>query len=629
MGQTFSFTEGERRIFRKRVRIPVSEWAARNVIVQDGPHAGSRLRMDVTPYLPGIMDTLMQPGVEEVDVCASPQIGKTELMLASLFYSMDYFPGPKMLVMPDEETLDRAVQKKLLKRMRGSAVLRRMLHKVKKGVIELRDGSTTFLASAQSPSQRASVSIMHMFMDEVDLYKQIAGQGAPVYELRERTISYSHKRRVLCISKPLGDETSTIWIMVNEECDELRRFHVVCPACNGKQVMVLDRVVVLEGCKDPREVLRRRLGRYECGHCKYRWTDHARDVAVSRGKWRADEPVPNPRRVGFHLPSLVSRFVSLSEIAADQLAAEESDNPVALKDFYNGRGAMPYRAKELETDEQKILALKCDLPARTVPRGAVALTCGIDVQKRGFWFTVWAWAENLEHWLVDYGYISGGWDDVEQMHGARYPIEGGGEMGIWRIAYDSGGGKTDSGQWTRTEEVYLFVRSHAKTRKIFATKGASHEQLSPVRWTNIDKLPHSGRALRGGLRLAVLDTLHFKGLVHGRMDPDARQPMHLHAETGEDFAAQIAAERLVRSKSGKLEWEVVSRDNHYLDCTVMAYACADASWLPSLQMLARRQRLGRVKAEGKTKVKVNAAAPTPDAMGSAVMGSKPGWLGRR
>ena len=68
----------------------------------------------------------------------------------------------------------------------------------------------------------------------------------------------------------------------------------------------------------------------------------------------------------------------------DRLAAEASGDPRALKDYYNGRGALPFKQKELETDEQKILTLRCDLPPRTVPRGAIALTCGVDVQKRVF-----------------------------------------------------------------------------------------------------------------------------------------------------------------------------------------------------------------------------------------------------
>jgi len=587
-----AFTESERRVFRKRVKPPVSAWAARNIVVQDGPYAGSRLRLDATPYLSGIMDTLFLPYIEEVDVCASPQIGKTELMLACMFYSMEFFPGPKLLGMPDEDTLARAVQKKLLPRMRGCAELRRLYHRDTRGAIELRDGSTLYLASAQSPSQRASVSVMHEFLDEVDLYRQIAGQGAPIHEFRERTISYSQKRKHLLISKPQGDESSAIWQIITKECDELRHYHVVCPACGSLQEMTLDRVVALEGCTDPREVKRRRLGRYKCPHCKYLWTDHARDVAVSRGEWRADAPVLQPRSVGFHLPSLVSRFVSLSEIAADKLAAEDSDDDRLKREYYNGRGAMPHKAVELATQETEILTRRAMwLPAKVVPAEAVALTCGIDTQAKSFWFSVLAWGASMQSWLIDYGQVFT-WEDVMALiHEARYPVLGraGADMGIWRAGIDSGGNASEHQVMTRTEEVYSWCRARGDGR-LFPIKGRSRDHHVPVSWTTIDKLPHSGRAIPGGLQLFLLDVNYLKILLFKRLMPDARQPMLLHSQVGEDYARQLAAERLVRNRDGRFVWEQLNRENHLLDATMIAHACVDDSWTPSLRYLSSQDQ---------------------------------------
>ena len=57
----FHFTDGERHIFRKRPRVRLSDWAASNVIVKDGPYAGGRYRKDVNPYLVGILDTWALP----------------------------------------------------------------------------------------------------------------------------------------------------------------------------------------------------------------------------------------------------------------------------------------------------------------------------------------------------------------------------------------------------------------------------------------------------------------------------------------------------------------------------------------------------------------------------------------
>ena len=591
MKYRFRFTDGERRIFRKRKRPQPSVWAAQNIVVQDGPFAGSRLRMDVTPYMPGILDTLFLPHVEEVGVCASPQISKSEMLQAALFYSMEFYPGPKLLAMPDEDTLTRAVEKKLIPRIKGSPALRKLFSRLAKGTIELVDGSPVYLASAQSPSQRASVTVMHLFLDEVDLYKQLAGQGAPVTEFEERTISYGHKRKILKISKPMGDETSVIWIFVTLLCDELRRWHVPCPCCGTVQVMDEDHVVVLEDCKDPKEIRRRKLGRYKCPHCKYLWTDHARNQAVSRGQWIADEPVHKPRAVGFLLPSLVSRFVSLSEFAADKVAAEASDDDRVKRDFKNGRCAKPFKAVSIETREENILARRAMwLPAKTVPAEAVALTCGIDTQAASFWFSVVAWGASLQGWLVDYGQIRT-WEDVMSLvHVTRYPVLGrsGADMGIWRAAIDSGGNATEHEILTRTEEVYAWCRARGEGR-LFPTKGRSRDHHVPVSWTTVDKLPHSGRAIPGGLQLYLLDVNHLKMVLLKRLSAEARQPILLHSGVGEDFARQIAAERLVKDKTGKLVWELLHRQNHLLDSTMNALACVDDSWTPSLRYMLEHQ----------------------------------------
>lgn len=591
MKYRFRFTDGERRIFRKRVRPLCSVWAPQNIVVQDGPFAGSRLRMDVTPYMPGIMDTLFLPWTEEVGVCACPQISKTELLLACLFYSMEFYPGPKLLGMPDEDTLDRAVTKKLLPRIKGSAALRRLFHRFAKGTLELTDGSPVYLASAMSPAQRASVTVMHMFLDEIDLYRQIAGQGAPVTEFEERTTSYGSRRKILKISKPMGDESSAIWVFVTTGCDELRRWHVPCPACGAVQVMHEDHVVVLEDCKDPKEIKRRKLGRYRCQHCKYLWTDHARNVAVSRGEWVADNPVHHPRAVGFILPSLVSRFVSLSEFAADKMTAEQSDDDRVKRDYANGRCAKPFKAVTIETREDTILARRAMwLPPKTVPAEAVALSCGIDTQARSWWFSVVAWGPLLQGWLIDYGQIWT-WEDVMSLvHGTRYPILGrpGSDMGIWRAAIDSGGNATDHEILTRTEEVYAWCRAHGDGR-LFPTKGRSRDHHVPVSWTTIDKMPHSGKAIPGGLQLYLLDVNHLKMVLLKRLSAEARLPILLHSGVGEDFAHQIAAERLVKDKSGKFVWELLHRQNHLLDSSMNALACVDDSWTPSLRYMLEHQ----------------------------------------
>jgi len=221
----------------------------------------------------------------------------------------------------------------------------------------------------------------------------------------------------------------------------------------------------------------------------------------------------------------------------------------------------------------------------------VALTAGIDVQARGFWYVVKAWRPDMSSVLIDYGRLTD-WPAVQALMDTRYPFEtrsprAGQSLHIWRAGIDSGGTRLDDAVVSRTEEVYTFVRRHGQGR-LFACKGLSRESHTPVRATMIDRLPSSRMRIPGGLWLYLLDTHYFKGLVFGRLRMDAHQPMTLHSKTDETFARQITAEVLERDRNGHLVWKRLRKSNHYLDCVMMADACVDGSWLPSFQLIVEQ-----------------------------------------
>jgi hypothetical protein len=65
------------------------------------------------------------------------------------------------------------------------------------------------------------------------------------------------------------------------------------------------------------------------------------------------------------------------------------------------------------------------------------------------------------------------------------------------------------------------------------------------------------------------------------------QRFHLHSETGVDYTRQILAEELRRDRHNRVEWKQVRKDNHFLDCEVIAAACADDEWMPNLKQLSQ------------------------------------------
>jgi phage terminase large subunit GpA-like protein len=608
--------DDEKRIVRQPPAMTVSEWSAKNLIVQDGPFKGTSLRLDWAPYLIKIMDVFGLDEVEEVCVCGAPQTGKTLAMYSCLGYSVDRRQGTKMLAMPDDKTLARVSADKLRPLLNGSPALAGLIGKILSGYIQLKDGSNLFLSSAQAPAQRASITVRDLFLDEEDLYAAIAGRGDPVSDFLERTRSYSFDRKIMRVSKPVGDARSSIWQAVTKKVDVTYAYEVPCPHCGELQFFQEAYLTAAEtkGARpDENEIIRLGLGRYKCPGCGGLWLDADRDQAVARGSWQpclvADsaeagafsfhrgKEVRNPKKVGFHLPAILSRAVSLSELAARAKLAAVSDNEEFKQTQANGDWARPYLAVVVKPDEAAILNRReMALPARTVPYGAIALTAGIDTQKFGFYYLVLAWMPSMAVYIIDYGRLIDFAEVYRLVYDRVYPVlnsEGeltGEVMDLWRSAIDTGG-TAGEGVYSRTEEVYEFVRQNG-TNRLFAVKGASREISPAVRWTVLDRMPGRQTPIEGGLMLYTIDTGKIKSAVFkALMEEMSTRPVRLYGTDPErasqeglhdELILHLTAEEQVRTARGQLVWVPKRKANHYLDCLMMARACGDVSWTPSI-----------------------------------------------
>jgi len=600
--ESIVFTEGERRVFRRREKISISRWAERYRIVTNGPRTGP-WRNDFTPYLVEPMDTIDQPFVRRIILMFAPQTGKTQVAFNALCKWIDVDPGPAMYVGPDEKVTKRIARKRILPTFRSTPRIAELLSprhdETTTLSVQFQNGMDFIMAWATSAAELSSESIRYLIRDETDKFPSFTGKEADPFSLTDvRTNAYPFTKKIIDLSTPT-DESGYIGKAVETEADELRRYYAVCPICGTAQVMHFGQFDWPKAVTDPRLIVRKRLAKYQCESCGMYWDDYMRDQAIRQGFWKAAEPVERPQVVAFHFPSYGSPFVSLSSVVAAYLRG--LDDPAKLIAFVTQHKAEVWKEAILPKKESGVLTHKIELPAGIVPTAAVALTAGIDVQKEGFWFVVRAWAEDLSSWLIQYGYLTT-FSDVETLlYRTRYPIEGrepDETMGIWRAAMDTGGGATEDSVWTRTEEVYQWLRRQPPGR-VFGTKGASHRRDNRIQVKILDKLPRSNKPIPGGLELRLLDTDALKTVIHWRLErkEGETQRFFLHAETGIDYARQLLAEELCRDRRGKTFWRRIRHDNHLLDCEVMAAACADGEWLPSLRMLAAYLRQQREEAK--------------------------------
>jgi len=449
---------------------------------------------------------------------------------------------------------------------------------------------------ARSASSMANKPCRYGLNDEVDKYPDGKRETSAILQTKNRLATYSGLEKHWITSSPTI-ETGPIWKRFTGA--QVRfDYHVCCPVCGTLQRMVFDNIKWPHTAEpgedgkchseDPDRIETDRLAWYECPHCLAKWNDYERDVAVRKGEWRDRETGMKlleylfkylPTRIAFHIPSWLSRFVSLSEVAACFLKGLKDLDE--FKNFYNKHKAEPWKLKVISKDSAQILAARVDLPPQQVPQEAILLTMGLDVQMFGFWYAVRAWAPYMTSWLIHYGFLAT-WAEVEALlFESAYPVVGdpGRTMRIARACVDTGGTKKYE-DMTMTEETYFWlIRNRGRGGVgLWGTKGSSTTlpgmlSISP----GIVSTP-SGKRLTEALRVILVDTDKAKDQFHYRLqlaaNPDTRLlpgAAFLHADTGEDYVAQILAEEKQIDSRGREIWvNAHKRPNHLFDADLLS-----------------------------------------------------------
>lgn len=589
---------GEMQVLAPRPTMSTADFAEKHFVLVAGSYAGQRFRHDFAPYARGIMDAFDKPYVREVIVAGCSQTVKTSAGYACLAAEMWREPSASGLGMPDEKVAKRIIKEKLGPHFLRSPELRGLLPDSDKSVQSL--GIITRSATlhgmyAGSEASMSSVSMRVLMIDEEDAY----ADKSSVDTMIERTIGYPVDRKIIRVSKPRGNEhQSTIWKALSEDAQVVYQYRAVCPKCGHAQVMDHKHIRVPDKMRDPAKIRHQKLAYYECQGCGAHWNDYTRNIAIKNGHWFSEHEVSRPETVAFHIPAWISRYVSLSTVAAAWFAAVEAGTPRAMMKFDNDYCAKPHKVVAVETNKSRARKLVDHrLPPLVVPAEAVALTCGIDMQMTGFWFVVRAWGRQMQSWLVQYGWLNTFADVEELVFRTRYPVEGRDDvvMPIWRAGTDIGGGKDKNNEhgWSKTDEVkaWLYeVENYAREGiypgVVYGVKGASRAQQHTVQPSSMGGQPGVPAKFQQKVPLYLIDTPEIKDKIHlVRLSPDSRQPMWLHSQTGEDYFKQIFAEKRVPDGKGGFKWEAKKRDNHLFDCEVYAAACADPVWTPSLLTL--------------------------------------------
>ena len=575
------WTELERIAWTPPEDLTVSEWAnsyrqlSHLTSAESGRWDGNR-----TPYLNSILDAFSDPMVEQITMCSSTQVGKTETLLNCLGYAIDQDPGPILMVMPREEDTVSMSTRRVRPMLESSPRLARHLSERKSDnkKKEIRFvGSMLYFAGSNSPADLASRPIRYLFCDEVDKYPAFSGREASPIDLAiERTRTY-HNRKIILCSTPT-DREGYIWreFLKSDQC----LFHVPCPKCQKFQVMEFRSIKWPEDERDPARIRDHKLSHYECIHCEGEINDQDKPRMLKQGVWvpdglqvEADGTVqgiePTTHR-GFRLNALYSPWLTFSEIASKFLQAK--DHVPSLLGFVNGWLGYIWEDVAEKVSPEAIAARAASYDRGTVPKGAVVLTAGVDVQQDTFYYTIRAWGVGERSWLVEAGRIESWEGLIRHLFQNTFPGEDGKDHRIRLTCIDSG---------YRTDEVYTTCREWMELAR--PVKGQATISGVPIRAVKIDR-DFSGTPFKGSIRLWHVDTSHFKDkLVRLQNTPD-EQPgaWRVHRDPHEEYLRQVTSEHKVLKRDrktglSKSAWvpKPGGGPNHWLDCEIYAMAAAD------------------------------------------------------
>jgi phage terminase large subunit GpA-like protein len=587
--------------------MPPSAWAKANLIVPDGPSAGDAWNPELTPYVIEPLDFLGPDSpVNEIAVMKSAQTGFTTLLIAAIGHSIDRDPCRMMVVQPTDAALSDFNREKLQPAFDASRALGA---KVAPQLSRSGAGSTTYsklfpggsltMAIASSAADLRSKTIKKLFRDEIDEYPDdLDGQGDPLTISDGRLFSFLSQGdwKKADVSTPTIKGGSKI--EARYLAGDQRRWHVPCPQCGEEFSFDFGGNFRFERSW-PFNAF------YVAPCCGLPISSGEKNALVRRGRWVATDPKPGSFP-SYHFDTLSSPFVPWDKIAEAHVAA--GDDPAKLKTFANLWLGQPYEVKGDAPDHVRLMERREEALKRgRIPARGVMLTAAADVQMRGIWFEVVAFAPNRESWVVETGYLDGSteapsasdgeinaFDQLRQRVLEReWPDAFGRTRRIDALGVDSG---------YRAHVVYAWVRKHQRLHPntgqdvVLALKGVDGWGRPAIGTPSLVDIDLAGSRVRKGAKVWQVGTWPLKGAFYADVRKDGakagaeRDPdgyCHFGAWQDENYFRQITAEYVAEETfKGRVRkfWKLKAseRDNHLLDCRTYNLALAEHLGLSSL-----------------------------------------------
>lgn len=587
-------------------RMTTQEWADKyRYLAQESAAKHGKYSSGITPWIRHIQVLLDDPSVRKI-VCRKPaQVAWTDGVINNYVGKrIDIDPCPIIMMFPKVDAAKEYLNEKFAPMVR---VTPRLAEKVDVTTARKSGNRWNFkkfaggflkLVGSNSPSSVKSTPAPVVIVEEPDdANSNVRGQGDTVRLLEERIKSF-HDYKVIYGGTPTIEGLSEVDAAYKNS--DQRQFFVPCHDCGKSHVLDWANV----GCKEDETRNHEVFGHflpettyYACPHCGSMWNDAQKNKNVERAELIATADFHGT--AGVTMNELISNFPGsrLAKLMEKYLSAQHKARQGDFDDliaFTNNTLGIAYAFGGNKLDAETLAKEKGeDYPEGIIPRGALRLSIGVDVQHNRFAIIVRAWGRGEESWLVYWGEIFGVvtdssdsvWNELEQVVFGARRHELGVELFAEAISIDASDGQT-------SDNVYAWVRRMRKKyegRTIMAVKGASddtaREIFAPPKAPVDNRTPT--KAAKYGLRVYMVGTNKAKDLILGsenapgrlRLPGNGPGRMHIYRNVRSDYWTQITAE--VKAPSRRLRGRMVYQKkagvpNEGLDAEVYALHAARA-----------------------------------------------------
>lgn len=624
----------------------LSEWAAEHFVLSaEGSHTQGA--WEAYPFQRGWMDAMSNDDIAEVTIRKSKRTGFTKSLVAFIAYNAAHRRRKQALWQPTDDDRDSFVRTEVEPALRDVAALEDVRHRRGAGdTLSLKrfTGSVLHCLGGKAATSYRRITVAVALLDELDGFDQQVEKSADPVTLAAGRLEGAPFPKLVGGSTPRIKGQSHVEHR-ESQAGAVMRYCVSCPSCGVEHPLQF-------GGKDKAHGFKWDAGqpdtvRHVCPHChepmtqaEYlacwesgRWVDIESRYSYDRRWLDANgDPCRPPRHVAFHIWAAYSPQRTWADIVREFLEATvkaKAGEFGPLQGFVNETQGETWEVRTDSADEHELMRRPAVHQLRTVPRGALMLTAGVDVQDDRFEVAVWGYGRGGESWLIDYAVLRANpgderdWEKLDGYLHSTFPLADhpGVMVGIQATAIDTGG--------HFTHMAYAFVRTRER-RRITAVRGSPIPGQPIKGKASVVDVNWRGRVLKRGVKLWAVGTDTAKDLLHARLQVTDVGPGCVHFPEGlpPEFFHGLTAEGRVkqRTASGEVYRWVKKRPNarnEPLDTAVYSLFAAHLldlnRYTPAMWDRLEEKLMRRVKAQPKPAP----ARPTSEAPAEAPEATPP------